>query len=261
MDKFDKAHYPFYSSFLESLLRERSINRDDSVLVLCAGPLDARVVSDLGFTDVTLSNLSDGPDGDSKFAWARVDAEAIDLPDNHVDLVLAHAGLHHCASPHTALAEMYRVARKAVVFVEPNDSLVTRVGARLGFGQTYEHAAVVGNGYVEGGMRNGPIPNYVWRWSPAEITKAVASLDPAYEPEVRCTFGAALHEHDSHTFLKRLILKVAVRVLQLVPSQGNKIGAYVAIAGPDTPILPWIRRTEHGVEPDREYLDPIYSKQ
>lgn len=260
MDKFDQAHYPFYATFVGSLLSDGAIDRDDSLLVLCAGPLDALVVGDLGFTDVTMSNLGDGDEHGSEFAWSRIDAEAIDMPDDHVDVVLVHAGLHHCASPHTGLAEMYRVARKAVLLVEPNDSLVTKVGARLGLGQTYEHAAVVANGFVEGGMRNGPIPNFVWRWSPPELEKAIASLDPAYEPSVHCTFGASMHDQDSHTTLMRIVLKIAVRMLQLVPSQGNKIGAYIAVPDLNTPVQPWIRRTNNEIEPNREYLERLYSK-
>lgn len=259
MDKFDKSHYPFYSGFLRSLLNDGAINRDDSVLVLCAGPLDAKVIGDLAFTDVTLSNLSDGSADGNEFVWSRIDAEAIDLPGDHVDVVMVHAGLHHCASPHTGLAEMYRVARKAVVLIEPNDSLVTKAGARLGFGQTYEHAAIAANDYVAGGLRDGPIPNFVWRWSPRELRKAVASLDPAYEPDVRCDFGAAMHDQDSHTWIKRLVLRAVVPVLRLAPAQGNKIGAYIAKPGPDSKTMPWIRRTSDGVVPDRAYLEQIYS--
>jgi ubiquinone/menaquinone biosynthesis C-methylase UbiE len=43
------------------------------------------------------------------------DAENLSYDDRAFDLVVVHAGLHPCYSPHRALLEMYRVARRCVV--------------------------------------------------------------------------------------------------------------------------------------------------
>ncbi len=60
---------------------------------------------------------------------------------------MVHAGLHHCGSPHRALLEMYRVARKAAVVFEARDSLMMRSAVALGFTNDFELEAVSSEGY------------------------------------------------------------------------------------------------------------------
>jgi len=50
----------FYVDVLKRLIAEKSILRTDSVLVVCEGPLDERVMREVGFTDCTITNLSNG---------------------------------------------------------------------------------------------------------------------------------------------------------------------------------------------------------
>jgi hypothetical protein len=75
---------------------------------------------------------------------------------------MVHAGLHHCASPHRALLERYRVARKAVLVFEARDSLMVRTAVALA-SSDFELEAVSGEGYESGGLNNGPIPNLGYR--------------------------------------------------------------------------------------------------
>jgi ubiquinone/menaquinone biosynthesis C-methylase UbiE len=63
------------------------------------------------------------------------DAERLTYGDGSFDVVIAHAGLHHCHSPHRALLEMYRVARKAAIAFESRDSRLIRTAVRLGLVQ------------------------------------------------------------------------------------------------------------------------------
>jgi hypothetical protein len=109
----------------------------------------------------------------------NLDAENINLPDDSYPTVFAHAVLHHCRCPHKALGEMVRISKDHVFFLEPNDSWAMRGLIRAGFSFPYEFSAVVYHGYATGGMRNGPIPNYIYRWSAHEVRKAIS----AYHPE------------------------------------------------------------------------------
>src|SRR5262249_51172103 len=118
----------FYHKVLGRLLRDGEINRDARLLVVCGGKLDHDVLRDLGFRHVTISNLDGRMNEQSfaPFAWSYQDAEALAYPDDAFDFVLVHAGLHHCHSPHRALLEMYRVARRGLLAFEARDGWLMR---------------------------------------------------------------------------------------------------------------------------------------
>jgi SAM-dependent methyltransferase len=145
------------------------------VLVICGGPKDRDVFHGLGFTRVTISNLDVRMKGDeyAPFAWSFQDAEDLKFPDNSFDFAVVHSGLHHCYSPHRAMIEMYRVARRGILAFEPRDTFLVRLGVRLNFGQEYEVASVGINDMQFGGVRNSTIPNYVYRWTESEIEKTM----------------------------------------------------------------------------------------
>src|SRR5436190_1721688 len=146
----DQLRSEFLYRELDRLLRDGAIRCDESVLVTCGGPFDEAVLHLLGFHDVTISSLS-LPDGVDPGHFRIEDAEAMTAPCDSFDIVLVHAGLHHCASPHRALAEMHRVARHAVLVFENQDSLLVRLLCRMGLSQDYETDAVEQNHGTRGG--------------------------------------------------------------------------------------------------------------
>jgi SAM-dependent methyltransferase len=229
-------------------LKQLSVDTSQPVLVVGGGKEDLDILSACGFEQIVLSNLGS--------VELSLDAEEIALPDNSYPVVFAHAVLHHCRSPHRAVGEMVRVAQKHAFFIEPNDSLTLRMLVRLGVSFPYELAAVVDNGYVSGGMRNGAIPNYIYRWTSREVKKSVA----AYHPERQCKIRSRaywdfyVNENDllvrKETRVPKLASLVGPRnfiaglrlmqsVLNLLPplrSQGNKF--FCAISKED--LQPWI---------------------
>jgi ubiquinone/menaquinone biosynthesis C-methylase UbiE len=68
------------------------------------------------------------------------EADATNLPflDNSFDIVSVHDGLHHLASPKQAVKEMVRVAKQAVIIIEPAKALITELSIMLGFSLKYE---------------------------------------------------------------------------------------------------------------------------
>lgn len=158
-----------------------------SVLVVCGGDLDREVLLAEGLHEVVISNLDErmGEEQCAPYSWSYQDAENLTYSDGSFDVCVVHSGLHHCQVPHRAIAEMYRVARRAVILFEPLDGAFTRLGLRLGFGQRYETAAVFGNDLSQGGVRNSCIPNYVYRFSAGEIVKIVSTLAPHARPRIR----------------------------------------------------------------------------
>ena len=160
---------PFYVEVLRSALDRGDLQPTDSLLVVCGGPKDEASLREAGFTNFTVSNIS----GDS-----AIDVENLAYPDGAFDAVIVHSGLHHCASPHRGLLEMHRVAKCSVILFEPADSLATRIGQKLGVGQTYEFAAVADNGLRCAGWRNTPVPNWVYRFTASEIRQTICCAAP-----------------------------------------------------------------------------------
>jgi SAM-dependent methyltransferase len=119
----------FYCEVLRKLMAAEKISISDSVLIVCGGPLDESVMREVGFPNVKLTNI-DGVE-------ETQDAENLSYADGSFDVVVVHAGLHHCHSPHRALLETYRVARKAAIAFESRDSLLMRIAVKLGFTMDY----------------------------------------------------------------------------------------------------------------------------
>jgi SAM-dependent methyltransferase len=154
-----------------------AVDKSEPILVIGGEQEDLDILSACGFEKIVLSNIS--------AEGLALDAENIALADDSYAVVFAHAVIHHCRCPHKALGEMVRVSRKHVFFFEPNDSWALRFLVRLGGSFPYELAAVAAHEFINGGMRDGPIPNYIYRWTGREVGKCVASYHPERQFEVR----------------------------------------------------------------------------
>ena len=202
---FEGAEDSSMFRILAAHLDSGKLRREDSLLIVFGGEFDRLVIGLLGFTNVTLSNISSVV-GDSQF-----DARKIPYDDGSFDNVLAHAGIHHCSRPHQAVCEMYRVARKSVMFFEAQDSWMMRLAVKLRLTVEYEFAAVTAHGLQRGGVDDLPIPNYVYRWTRREVEKMVRTLDPAHVP-----FISFIVEWD-FTW-KRVRDRLQLTVLRIMPS-------------------------------------------
>lgn len=132
------------------------------ILVICAGVGgEGTFFRRAGFSDVTVSDFSaEALDRcrtlDPALGTLQLDAEQIDLPDNSYDIVVVQDGLHHLPRPVLGFTEMLRVARDAVVLIEPHAGLVGRI-----VGRTWEV--------------QGQAINYVFRWNRLLVEQAVRS--------------------------------------------------------------------------------------
>jgi SAM-dependent methyltransferase len=122
------------------------------VLVVCGGVGgEAIFFKKFGFKNVTNSDLSLESANISKFLDPFLDtdyanAEELPYPDDSFDLVVVQDGLHHLPRPTLGFTEMLRVAKKAIVVIEPRESIIGRL-----IGTQFE--------------KHEDIENYVFRWS------------------------------------------------------------------------------------------------
>jgi SAM-dependent methyltransferase len=240
------------------------IGRKDSALVICGGPYDRNVMRECGLIDAVVSNVDHhGGETDlSPFTWEYQDAEAITRADESADWVIVHAGLHHCGSPHKALCEMLRVAKKGVLVIEARDSLLMRLSQRLGLTPRFELEPALLTGGSWGGYRNTKLPNYIYRWTEREFEKTVTSFAPQHVYDFSYRYGYRLP-------LQRLAMskspfkRVAVKLVSLVsalfetimPRQGN---CFAMIARKTGELQPWLCLKDGEIEVSLDYVRAAY---
>jgi hypothetical protein len=222
------------------------MSRGDSVLVLAGGTFDRQCLLDAGLTGVTISNLEyhAGHKDYSPFEWRRLDAEKLEVEDNAYDWALIHAGLHHLAVPAMGVCEMFRVARKGILCLEARDSLLMKLAVKMGLTSDHELESALLSDGVWGGYRNGPIPNYVYRWTEREFEKVVNSYAPAHKHTFFYDYGFqvplgrfAMARNPLYRFAGFGIAKFARMAEILMPTQGNQF-AFGALK--NTALQPWL---------------------
>jgi ubiquinone/menaquinone biosynthesis C-methylase UbiE/uncharacterized protein YbaR (Trm112 family) len=120
-----------------------------TALTVCGGSgMDAEFLAAAGATVIS-SDLSIGSAQRVRERASRhgvsittvaADVEHLPFADRSVDLVYVHDGLHHLEDPSAGLAEMARVARRAVCINEPGRAMATAIGMRLGLALEREEA-------------------------------------------------------------------------------------------------------------------------
>jgi SAM-dependent methyltransferase len=270
---------PFYLETIESLVRDAWLDPHAEVLAVAANETDRAVLMAAGLRSVTISNLDDDVGGSNlvPYGWSFQDAADLSFDDGSFDYGICHQGLHHCRSPHGALLELYRVARRGVVVFEPHDTLLTRVGVRMGVGQRYEtaathvrssHSPAVGgssNRSPSGGVQNTEIPNFVYRWSVREARRTLASYDPTGPPRVRCYYDLRVParrigrlRHPASRWFARAAIPVARLVLRVVPSQANAVALVIDKLDPQRDRHPWLNIDENRIELDTGWVRDRY---
>lgn len=99
--------------------------------------------------------------------------EGLTYTDRSFDFVFAKETLHHLPKPFLGLYEMLRVAKKAVVLIEPQDPKVSENLSVQADGAKEEYEALLFNNrdfFFE------PMGNYIYRFSKREIEKVAMGL-------------------------------------------------------------------------------------
>lgn len=240
----DNQSEAFYVDVLKAAMGDGALRQDDRVLVVCGSVRDEASLREAGLRNFEMSNIG----GD-----VEVDVENLPYADCSYDAVLVHSGLHHCASPHRGLLEMYRVAKRCVILFEPADNLVTRVGQKMGIGQTYEFSAVHGNDLKCGGWRNTSAPNWVYRFTANEIRQTICCAAPFGPHKFRFFYRTRipwqqLRRRSNKVPLMMVVL--AAPVLRVLDAMGPMVSNNMAavVIKPDLPSekFPWLEK--NGVE-------------
>lgn len=260
----------FYIDVLEELTANKAIGIDAKILVLAGGQNDRTALRASGFINVVISNLDERMVGTefAPYRWSYQDAEALDYADDEFDFCIVHSGLHHCKSPHAALLEMYRVARVGILVAEPFDSLTTRLGLKLGLGQTYEHAAVYYNNFEHGGMRNSPVPNFVYRFTAEEIEKTINTAAPYGKHEYQFHYRNRIpwnqlkaRSNKLPLMAMKLLAPIVNRLGRRYPQLSNNFAAVVLKPSLPDDLFPWLESNDDQVHARQPWFDARYTPQ
>jgi len=193
-------------------------NKNAQILVLGAGSLDQKVFLELGYKNVTFSNIGNSIEKKINFYENIHD---IKLKDNSYEYCIAHACIHHSSKPHLAILELFRVCSKGSLIIEANDSFISRIACKLKLSEEYELSAVKKN-ITTGGVDNTSIPNYVYRWTEREIIKLMKSFRPDLKHIIFFDYGSHIK------FTQSKIIKIFFNVFFLIfPKQKNLLSIYI----------------------------------
>lgn len=82
-------------------------------------------------TDISDTLLAEAKSAGLIKAYRKENAEALSLADESFDYVFCKESYHHFPQPMKALYEMLRVARQAVIMIEPNDQTIVSGGVAV----------------------------------------------------------------------------------------------------------------------------------
>jgi hypothetical protein len=159
---------------------------------------------------------------------------------------------------------MFRVARKGIICFEARDSWAMRLAKVASLTSDYElEPAFLSQGKT-GGYRNGPIPNFVYRWTEREFEKVVKSYHPAYRVDFLYFYGLqvplqrfAMARSSTLRFAGRMLNGIS-RVFPLVfPRQGNQ---FAMVAVKTNALQPWLTRDGGDIRFREDLMAKRYDK-
>ncbi|MCE2870848.1 MAG: class I SAM-dependent methyltransferase [Oxalobacteraceae bacterium] len=120
------ANHWRHRRFLEGAIDILGPSNDSWLTVGDGSGHDTWILRNEGFTDILTTDIGDGTLKQSYeeghiTKYQKANAESLEFQDNQFDFVLCKEALHHMRRPYQAIYEMIRVAKKAVVIIEPQD--------------------------------------------------------------------------------------------------------------------------------------------
>jgi ubiquinone/menaquinone biosynthesis C-methylase UbiE len=239
----------FYKQVVEKII----IDKNASVLVVAGALSDKEVFESLNLSNVTISNIDSRLNGSEfiPYKWSFQDAQNITFEDNSFDYVVIHAALHHCSSPHRALLEMHRIARREIIAFESRDSFIMKVLEILNISQTFEHAAVYDNDGRFGGVNNTDIPNFVFRWTERELEKTINAFSPIAKNVFTYWYAndspranELMRNHWINSLLLAVLLPIYKVFAFFFPKQQNLFAFSIKKHDEKTTLHPWLMRND-----------------
>lgn len=210
-----------------------NIEKNSHFLLISGSLNEIKILNELGyknfsvtFHDTDSSNVLTEKGFNLNKNLFNSDLRNLKFKDNSFDYVVTNATLHHLDQPHKAITEMYRVAKKGVLIIESNDSLLMRLACKFGFAEEFEVSSI-NSDKKTGGLLDTGIPNYVYRWTEREIIKTLKSYDPENISNIKFTYGNDLTNVKSNKIFLKLLTPLIKLFFFIFKKQQNCISIFI----------------------------------
>ena len=249
--------------FYKKVIKKNIIDSNDSVLVIAGGENDFQILRELKYKNVTITNLDESINSDKyePYNYSIQNAESLTFNDGAFDYVIVNMGLHHCFSPHKALLEMYRVAKKGIICIENRDSFFMKILIKLKLAYQYELPAVFFNNCKYGGVENSEIPNFIYRWKEDEIKKTINCFVPYKNHKISYYYGLNIPERfQKKFFLKYFFVSLGNITKIFFPRQLNIFGFFIKKTDLKSDLLPWVKIYNSSIKVNKNWMKHNWQK-
>ncbi|MBD1152138.1 methyltransferase domain-containing protein [Pelagibacterales bacterium SAG-MED22] len=211
----------------------KNISKNSNILLISGSEKEIKILRKLGYTNFKITyhkefnkNIENNYDllvGKNLF---DSDVRNLKFNDSEYDYVITNATLHHIDVPHIGISEMYRVAKKGVLVIEGNDSLIMRLACKIKFSEEFEVSSVKKD-KEKGGLLDTGIPNYVYRWTEREVNKLVKSIDPTNKNTIIFDYENDLNNIKSRNRLTKTIIFFAKIFFVFFKKQQNCLSIFI----------------------------------
>lgn len=211
----------------------KNIDRNENFLLISASEHEIKILQELGYSNfsITYHNKKELKDFTnygfelSKNLFEE-DVRNLSFDDQSFKYVITNATLHHVDQPHKAITEMYRVAKKGVLIIESNDSLIMQIACKLKLAEEFEVSSVdIEN--KSGGLLDTGIPNYVYRFTEREIVKTLKSYDPSHNIYINFNYANDLSNIKSNKIYFRILFILAKIYFLVFKKQQNCLSIFI----------------------------------
>tara|TARA_B110000483_G_C18031754_1_gene479039 strand:- start:88 stop:789 length:702 start_codon:yes stop_codon:yes gene_type:complete len=211
----------------------KNINKNENFLLISGSIHEIQILKNLGYTNFTTTyhdekeekNLQNYGFEINKNLF-RADVRNLKFENQSFEYVITNATLHHVDQPHKAITEMYRVAKKGVLVIESNDSLIMQIACKLKFAEEFEISSIdLKNN--SGGLLDTGVPNYVYRWTEREIIKTLKSYDPSNITHVSFSYTNDLTNVKSNKLYVKVLIIFAKIFFSIFKKQQNCLSIFI----------------------------------
>tara|TARA_B110000977_G_C10921093_1_gene433126 strand:+ start:98 stop:814 length:717 start_codon:yes stop_codon:yes gene_type:complete len=217
---------------------QKYLPKKNKILVVSGSYHEAQILEELGYKNLYFSYfdkddkkdlLKNKPILKNKIIYLDTSKEK--AFKKIFDYVFVHAVIHHLNKPHSGILNLFSIAKKGLLIIESNDSLVMRIAAKIKFVETFELSAIRQG---KGGVQNTAIPNYIYRWTEREILKLIRSFRPNKIYPIKFDYSFDLNNEGTKkhsTILKRIVRKILeiplAIFLTIFKKQGNGLSIFI----------------------------------
>jgi len=226
-----KGDIEFHRFFIEySINQYKSIgggkNKLGSILVLGANERETEILIKYPFKKIVLSGIVELSEKmkniikkDSRMSYVNENIECLSARDKSFDIVYCKESLHHVPRPIIGIYEMLRVCKKAIIFIEPNETFIGNLLDFLSLSSNYEKNQ-------KGNVRHRD--NFVYRWRKKDIEKILNSyyLESGYELHLTTCWNSNQQGFRNHRFRDLFIIAMWI-MSHFFFSRGNYLNALI----------------------------------